>query len=254
MSDIHDGPCSPHFAPLPFAGNANLSTLAAAAATAVPAGMTAEMAAALGHAPGGRCTSWGISFDIGNVVILSDKPVSVEISPIQARWLVFLHTSDIRPLSPGPGGIISPLRGSGQLAEHAADYVVYYAGGAEARVEIRRRRQLGPFDREWGENCFEAVSRAAAASRTSAIGRPATMRGAGRPASSAARRSNGTVWEASVFTPVIQVMVPSACAMRTPRTRSRALPYRQRSGPARLTATIPPTVARSARGGSSGQN
>jgi len=158
MSDIHDGPCSPHFAPLPFAGNANLSTLAAAAATAVPAGMTAEMAAALGHAPGGRCTSWGISFDIGNVVILSDKPVSVEISPIQARWLVFLHTSDIRPLSPGPGGIISPLRGSGQLAEHAADYVVYYAGGAEARVEIRRRRQLGPFDREWGENCFEAVA------------------------------------------------------------------------------------------------
>ncbi len=157
MSVIHDGPRSPHFAPVPLAGNANLPALAAAA-TASPAGMTGEMAAALGHAPSGTCTSWGIPFDIGDVVLLSDKPVSVAVSPVQARWLIFLHTSDTRPLSPGPGGIISPLRGSGQLAEHAADYVICYAGGAEARVAIRRRRQLGPFNREWGENCFEAVA------------------------------------------------------------------------------------------------
>jgi hypothetical protein len=158
MSAIHDGPKSPHFTPLPFAGNASLSALGATAATATPAGMTAEMAAALGHAPSGACTSWGIPFDIGDVAILSDRPVSVAIGSVQARWLVFLHTSDLRPLSPGPGGIISPLRGSGQLAEHAADYVICYAGGAEVRVAIRRRRQLGPFDREWGENCFEAVA------------------------------------------------------------------------------------------------
>ena len=157
MTAIHDGPRSPHFTPVPLAGNANLPALAAAA-TAAPAGMTGEMVAALGHAPSGPCTSWGIPFDIGDVVLLSDKPVSVAVSPVQARWLVFLHTSDTRPLSPGLGGIISPLRGSGQLAEHAADYVVCYVGGAEERVTIRRRRQLGPFDREWGENCFESVA------------------------------------------------------------------------------------------------
>ncbi len=108
MSAIHDGPSSPHFTPLPLAGNADLPALAAAAATAVPAGMTGKMATALGHAPSGTCTSWGIPFEIGDVVILSDKPVSVEIDPIQARWLVFMHTSDLRPLTPGPGGIISP--------------------------------------------------------------------------------------------------------------------------------------------------
>ena len=156
MSAIHDGPSSPHFMPLPLAGNANLPALAAAAGA--PTGMTGEMAAALGHAPGGACTSWGIPFDIGDVVILSDKPVSVAISPVQARWLVFLHTSDLRPLAPRPDGIITPMRGTGQLAEHAADYVICYADGTEARAEICRRRQLGPFDREWGENCFEAVA------------------------------------------------------------------------------------------------
>ena len=155
MSAVHDGPRSPHFAPLPLAGNANLPALAAMPA---PVGMTAGMAAALGSAPSGACTSWGIPFDIGDVVVLSGEPVSAEIAPVRARWLVFLHTSDIRPLTPGSGGIISPLRGTGQLAEHAADYTIRYDGGAEVRVAIRRRHQVGPFDREWGENCFQAVA------------------------------------------------------------------------------------------------
>jgi len=157
MPAIHDGPVSPHFTPLPLAGNANLSALAAGTAAA-PAGITAAMVAALGHAPVGACTSWGIPFDIGDVVILSGKPVPVAISPIHAPWLVFQHTSDLLPLAPRPDGIISPMSGTGRLAEHAADYVICYADGTEARVAIRRRRQLGPFDREWGENCFEAVA------------------------------------------------------------------------------------------------
>jgi len=97
LSAIHDGPCSPHFTPLPLKGNANLSTLAGAGTTAMPFGMTSEMSAALGHAPSGTCVSWGIPFEIGEVVILSDRPVSIEISPTRARWLVFLHTSDLRP-------------------------------------------------------------------------------------------------------------------------------------------------------------
>ncbi len=148
MSVCCDGPSSPLFTPLPFHGNAN------DAAT----GLTDAMAAALGDAPSGRYVCWGIPFEAGAPVIVSDRPVSVAISPARARWLVFLHTSDVRPLLPGPGGIISPMHGEGRLAEHAADYVICYTDGGEARAAIRRRRQVGAFRRRWGENCFEAVA------------------------------------------------------------------------------------------------
>jgi hypothetical protein len=158
MPSIHDGPASSRFAPVPLRGNASLVDLASAGASAMPPGMTGEMVAALEQAPGGPCVCWGIPFEIGDVVILADRPVEVDIAPMQARWLVFLHTSDVRPLQPGPGGIISPTRGLGQLAEHAADYVIRYADGTEARAAIRRRHQLGPFSRWWGVNCFESVA------------------------------------------------------------------------------------------------
>ena len=50
------------------------------------------------------------------------------------------------------------MHGEGRLAEHAADYVIRYADGSEARAAIRRRRQIGAYHRRWGENCFEAVA------------------------------------------------------------------------------------------------
>jgi hypothetical protein len=122
------------------------------------AGISEEMRGALAHAPSGQCVAWGIPFEIGDVVALSDQIVTVELGPALARWLVFMHTSDLRPVQPGPGGFISPMRGEGQLAEHAADYVVLYADGTQERIPIRRRHQLGTFRRRWGENCFEAVA------------------------------------------------------------------------------------------------
>ena len=87
-----------------------------------------------------------------------NKPIAVDLAPTSARWWVFMHTSDLRLLEPGPGGLISPMRGQGQLGEHAADYVLLYEDGSEERLKVRRRRQLGAFQRRWGENCFEAVS------------------------------------------------------------------------------------------------
>jgi hypothetical protein len=162
MSAMLDGPRSPHFMPLPLKGNARLSSLVGDGATAVSLGMTSEMSAALGDAPSGACVSWGIPFEIGEVLILSDHPISLEISPTPARWLVFLHTSDLRPLQPGPSGFISPTRGMGQLAEHAAEYVVRYVDGSEIRSAIRRRHQLAIYQKSFmfwfGENCFEAVA------------------------------------------------------------------------------------------------
>jgi hypothetical protein len=151
MSNTKDGPSSSLFAPLSFKGNVALSEL-------VDAGISEEMSEALKHAPSGDCVAWGIPFAIGDVVVLREDVVSVDLSPTMAQWFVFMHTSDLRPMELGTGGFFSPMRGQGQLAEHAADYVMLYEDGTEERVAIRRRHQLGAFTRLWGENCFEAVA------------------------------------------------------------------------------------------------
>ena len=150
MPVYQDGPRSPHFAPVALRGLSPWADLAA--------GISAEMAAAMEHAPSGDCVCWGIPFQVEGALLIREEPATVEVAPTTAEWLVFMHTSDIRPLAPGSGGFISPMRGRGQLAEHAADYVICYADGAEERVAIRRRHQVGAFTRTWGENCFEAVA------------------------------------------------------------------------------------------------
>jgi hypothetical protein len=151
LSDVRDGPASPLFAPLSLQGNRTLAGLA-------NADISAEMSAALEHAPGGDCVAWGIPFSIEDVVALKDDVVSVPLPPTVAQWLVFMHTSDQRSIDPGPDGFISPMRGQGQLGEHAADYVILYEDGTEERLPIRRRHQIGAFQRRWGENCFQAVA------------------------------------------------------------------------------------------------
>jgi hypothetical protein len=158
VSALHDGPSSPHFWPLEFSGNVELRQLAADPSQAMALGMSQEMAASLDAAPSGRCTAWGMPFDVGRVAVLADQPVTIEVGPLTARWLVFMHTSDVRPQPVRAGGIISPMRGEGHLAERAADYVICYDDGSEARAAIRRRYELGAFQRRWGENCFASVA------------------------------------------------------------------------------------------------
>jgi hypothetical protein len=151
MTRNQDGPRSPHFTPLILQGNAVLPDL-------VDLQLSGEMAAAREQAPRGSGVSWGIPFEIGEVIALQDRPVSVTLEATTARWLVFLHTSDVRPPETNHHGFISPMHGQGRLGEHAADYVIQYADGSEARAAIRRRHQVGAFTRRWGENCFEAVA------------------------------------------------------------------------------------------------
>jgi hypothetical protein len=135
---------------LPLKGNVPLSELA-------DVGISDEMSLALEGAPSNSCTSWGIPFEIGDVVALNHQIVSFNLNEAVAEWLVFMHTSDLRPIDHDSGGLISPMRGEGQLAEHAADYVMVYSDGTEERVAILRRHQIGMFQRLWGENCFGAV-------------------------------------------------------------------------------------------------
>jgi len=159
MSAIQDGPSSHLFWPLPLKGGLPLSELTAGKSQGL-AGLSDEMSAARQHAPGGECVSWGIPFKIDQVVPVQQGAVTITFDPVTAQWLVFLHTSDLQKIEPGPGGFWSPMRGEGQLAEHAADYVMLYQDGTEERAMIRRRHQVGMFQRRWGENCFEAVAHA----------------------------------------------------------------------------------------------
>ncbi len=151
MPSIQDGPSSPQFAPLALKGQVASLEMAGQ-------DFSDEMAGATEQAPSGDCVAWGIRFEIGDVVALRDRVVSVELTPTLAAWLVFMHTSDVRPAGPDASGFISPMRGEGQLAEHAADYVMLYEDGTEESTPIRRRHQIGTFRRRWGENCFEAVA------------------------------------------------------------------------------------------------
>jgi hypothetical protein len=151
MSGVQDGPRSSLFVPLALKATVPLTKLA-------DVRISDEMSVALDHAPSGDCVCWGIPFQIEDVVAITDQVVSIEFSPTVAQWLVFMHTSDLRRVEPGRSGFISPMRGVGQLAEHAADYVMLYQDGTEECVAIRRRHQLGMFQRRWGENCLEAVA------------------------------------------------------------------------------------------------
>jgi len=151
MPSIQDGPISSLFRPLSLQGNTSLSDLS-------KLGVSEELAAAGEHAPVGDCTAWGIPFEVADAVALTDESVSVDLPHTVARWLVFMHTSDIRHVEPNRTGFFSPMRGEGQLAEHAANYVICYADGLEVSLPIRRRLQVGAFQRRWGENCLESVA------------------------------------------------------------------------------------------------
>jgi hypothetical protein len=151
MPGVQDGPRSAHFAPLPLRGAMPLSELA-------NADVSPAMAVATAAAPSGTCVCWGIPFSVEQVVVVDRQPVTVELTPATAQWLIFMHTSDVRPLASNAHRDRMPMRGQGQLAELAATYYLIYVDGTEACAPIRRRHQIGMFQRRWGENCFEVVA------------------------------------------------------------------------------------------------
>ena len=150
MSQSKDGPASPLFSPVDISGNTTLQDLHSR-------GISPEMSGVLQYAPSGSVVSWGVPFEIGELIYLADQELTVRFTPLKARWLVFMHTADVQPLAVGPGGVTSPMRGEGRLNEHAASYVILYRDGAGLPVPIRRRHQIGAVTHRWGEQCFQAV-------------------------------------------------------------------------------------------------
>lgn len=147
-----DGPISPCFSPLPVQGNISLDDLRE------DARLSEGMRSAAAQAPQGSCVAWGIPFEVEGAVLLIDEPVTLPVGPVQAGWLVFMHTTDLPEMEKNAHGFYSPMHGQGKLNEPVADYVIHYEDGDEARLTIRRRYQIGTYTRIWGENCFEAVA------------------------------------------------------------------------------------------------
>jgi hypothetical protein len=146
-----DGPATDRFRPVPLAGGRPYAALAGEP-------LSAEMRGAAEHAPEGDCVAWGLPFAVRGGLLLRSEAIEVPLEPLTARWLVFLHTSDVRPLEANAAGLVSPMHGEGMLGELAATYVVRYADGSSASLPVRRRFQIGPVWRRWGVNCFEAVA------------------------------------------------------------------------------------------------
>jgi hypothetical protein len=138
------------FSPIVLKGNVTFEDLA-------KAGLSETLNKAIPEAPRGSCVCWGIPFRIDRAVLLATKPVTEETPKLKADWIIFQHTTDVKPIEQDKDGFIRPMRGEGYLGEHVADYVIVYADGTEARQAIRRRHQIGMLERRWGENCFQAV-------------------------------------------------------------------------------------------------
>ncbi len=148
---FRDGPSSPLLHPMALAGNATFASLA-------KAGVSAGMAEAAKGAPRGACVFRGIAFEIGRPVVVAREAVTVPLKPVRARWLVFAHLSDARGFDEADGRPALPPRGEARLGERAADYVIVYEDGEEARLPIRRRREIGVLGVTWGESPLEAVN------------------------------------------------------------------------------------------------
>jgi len=153
QTDLYDGPQSPLFDTITFAGNKTFSDLK-------KSNVTGEMAKAIESAPKGKGTAWGIPFNIDSkVLFLKNEVINIEVTPFSSKWLVFMHTSDHLPLTKDTDGFFKkPFKGIGHLNEHIANYVILYADGIELSLPIRQRHHIGMFQQVWGENCIESVA------------------------------------------------------------------------------------------------
>ncbi len=150
MASFRDGPTSSNFKPLQYQGNTDSVILSRQ-------GASPEMVEARNFSPRESCVGWGIPFDASNPLTIASQPISISIEPSSARWFIFMHAADLKPLPRNGDGFISHTAGNGRLGEVFATYVMCYSDGSEEKAQMRGRYQLGSFSRNWGENCFQAV-------------------------------------------------------------------------------------------------
>lgn len=148
---LYDGPASSLFDSISFKGNSMFPGL--------NRNVSERMSDASKHAPTGDGTAWGIPFKIpSNPILIIDNAFSLDISPIEAKWCVFLHTSDFIKMEDESGMLKKPFKGPGFLNEEVAQYFIVYSDGTEEMMSILERHQIGMFRQGWGENSIQSVA------------------------------------------------------------------------------------------------
>ncbi len=150
MSPYVDGPASPLFHPV------KLKNMRAPAEV-LTADDCDELRRGVEAMPLGDCVYRGIPVSVDGVLRVGSEPVSLEVEAFQARWLVFLHTTDRPALQRNKDGFFSPMKGVGLLGETAGAYTIRYEDGGVETIALRRRHEISAFSLRWGENPVEAV-------------------------------------------------------------------------------------------------
>ena len=149
---ISDGHASALFEPLNIKGNSKLSGIDSTS-------VSVKMAESVKYATKEKTVSWGIPFNITEVILLKDKTFKLDFTPVSGKWIVFMHTADQHELKRDPSGFFEkPFKGIGLLNEEIARYIVIYEDNKEISLSIRHRYQIGMFQQIWGENCIESVA------------------------------------------------------------------------------------------------
>lgn len=113
----------------------------------------------------GDCVLRGIPFNLtggiaaNNVAVIRDETLKyIFSSPVNDRFLIFLHSADAGMKEYFPDGIIRPMMGDPKLGENVCDYILEYADGTTMTIPVKRRININDFFTSFGENSFECVA------------------------------------------------------------------------------------------------
>jgi hypothetical protein len=146
-----DGPASPYFAPWRW-------TRAPEHDAAALARVHDRARERLATAPSGDCVCRGLAFELPQQPwVVAAHGLAWHSAPMHARWLVFQHAADWPdPATNQYPGRPMP-RGAGGLGELLATYVLQAADGAEVRLPVRRRYELGVWETSFGDGVIGAL-------------------------------------------------------------------------------------------------
>ncbi len=113
----------------------------------------------------GSRTLRGILFELGwperpNVILLDQEPVHIALDPIQATFVLFLHTvADQQSALPEDlaDSLGSLLPTGNELGETVSEYCLEYVDGSVATAAIQRRFAIQQAHIGWGASAFTAV-------------------------------------------------------------------------------------------------
>lgn len=162
-------PASPHFTPISLTSAYNVDRASLDGGLAPRAGGFTDWSVREAF---GEQQFRGIPFTLGeadqpNAILLEGGPdanqIRIDIEPLRAPYLVFLHAAEDMPRTAPPGfGEIGPAPGAGDnqgnaLGQHVADYTLRYDDGSEAFTPVLRRFAIQQRHITWGASSFAAV-------------------------------------------------------------------------------------------------